>query len=95
MSNPNFHRADARRSGAVIPLLIAAAIIGVVAASYAMGQAETLDADGDGMVTYTELLMVMPEVTEAEFSALDANSDGMLDSEELAAAEQAGLITTG
>ncbi len=76
-------------------LALAAIFGGVVATGYAMGQAETLDTDGDGMVSYTEMLMAMPEMTEAEFMALDANADGLLDVDELAAAEEAGLITIG
>jgi hypothetical protein len=47
------------------------------------------------MVSYTELLLVMPDMTEEDFTALDANEDGMLDAEEFAAAEEAGLITLG
>lgn len=78
------------------PLMALAVLIaGVVGAGHAMGQAETLDTDGDGMVSYTELLMAVPEMTEEEFQALDANADGMLDADELTAAEEAGLITTG
>jgi Ca2+-binding EF-hand superfamily protein len=63
-------------------------------AGVALGQAE-IDTDGDGMVSYTELLLVMPDMTEEDFTALDANEDGMLDAEEFAAAEEAGLITMG
>lgn len=73
----------------------AALILGLVGTGHAMGQAETLDSDGDGMVSYTEALVAMPELTEAEFAALDADGDGMLNAEEIAAAEDAGLITAG
>ena len=74
---------------------LAVTILCLVGAGHAMGQAETLDADGDGLVSYTELLMAMPEMTEAEFQALDGNGDGMLDADEMTAAEQAGLLTLG
>lgn len=70
-------------------------ILGLVGAGHAMGQAETLDTDGDGMVSYTEMVVAMPELTEAEFLALDANGDALLSVDELAAAEDAGLITLG
>jgi hypothetical protein len=73
----------------------AALILGLVGTGHAMGQAEALDSDGDGMVSYTEALVAMPEMTEAEFAALDADGDGMLNAEEIAAAEDAGLITAG
>jgi hypothetical protein len=56
-----------------------AAILG---AGAALAQAETIDTDGDGMVSYTELLLVMPDMTEDDFAALDVNEDGMLDAEE-------------
>lgn len=50
------------------------------------------DADGDGLVTFEELVAAHPEVTEETFAAADTNVDGTLDEEELAAAREAGLI---
>lgn len=79
---------------AAIALAGAFAVL-VGGASLAMGQAEAIDTDGDGMVSYTELLVLMPAMTEAEFQALDADADGMLSTDEIAAAEQAGLIPAG
>jgi low affinity Fe/Cu permease len=75
-------------------LLLATSVAAILTAGVALGQAE-IDTDGDGMVSYTELLLVMPDMTEEDFTALDANEDGMLDAEEFAAAEEAGLITMG
>ena len=75
--------------------LVAAFAVLVGGASLAMGQAETVDADGDGMVSFAELLVVMPALSEAEFQALDADADGLLSTEEIAAAEEAGLIPAG
>lgn len=82
------------------PRLGATALIGAFAllvggASLAMGQAEAIDADGDGMVSYSELLVLMPAITEAEFLALDADADGLLSTDEISAAEEAGLIPAG
>jgi hypothetical protein len=57
---------------------LAVLILGLVGAGHAMGQADRLDTDGDGLVSYTELLVAVPEMTE-----------------ELTAAEEAGLITPG
>ncbi len=76
-------------------LLLATSFAALLTAGAALGQADTVDTDGDGMVSYTELLLVMPDMTEEDFVALDANEDGMLDAEEFAAAEEAGLITLG
>jgi hypothetical protein len=76
-------------------LLLGASLAAILGAGAALAQAETIDTDGDGMVSYTELLLVMPDMTEDDFTALDVNEDGMLDAEEVAAAEEAGLITLG
>ena len=82
-------RSFPRRAG------LAMLILGLVGAGHAMAQADTLDTDGDGLVSYTELLMAMPEMTEEEYQALDTDADGLLSAEELTAAEDAGLITLG
>jgi Ca2+-binding EF-hand superfamily protein len=37
----------------------------------------------------------MPDLSQEEFQAMDADADGMLNTEELAAAEEAGLIPAG
>lgn len=76
-------------------MALSALILGLIGTGHAMGQAETLDTDGDGLVSYTEALVAMPEMTEAEFQALDANGDGVLDAAEIAAAQEAGLIPAG
>jgi hypothetical protein len=76
-------------------LLLGASLAAILGAGAALAQVETIDTDGDGMVSYTELLLVMPDMTEDDFTALDVNEDGMLDAEEVAAAEEAGLITLG
>ncbi len=76
-------------------LIIGAFVVGVVAAGHAMGQAEGIDTDGDGMVSYTELLVVMPEVTENQFAEMDADASGLLDATELMAAQDAGLLPAG
>ncbi len=90
--------AQQRRGGLFLPTVLIALIGGAMLATYAVGQSDEtveMDADGDGLVSYTELLMVMPDVTEDEFAALDANADGGLDATELAVAVEAGLIPAG
>lgn len=84
---------DKTRLGA-ITLATSFALL-VSGASLAMGQAESVDADGDGMVSFAELLVIMPALSEAEFQALDADADGLLSGEEIGAAEEAGLIPAG
>ena len=50
------------------------------------------DTDGDGVVSFTEMLAVYPTLTEDGFSAVDTNGDGVVDDAEMTAAEQSGLI---
>lgn len=50
------------------------------------------DADGDGLVTWDELVAAHPDLTEDAFIAADTNGDGTLDEDELAAAREAGII---
>ena len=51
-----------------------------------------VDTDGDGVVSFTEMLAVYPTLTEDGFSAVDTNGDGVVDDAEMTAAEQSGLI---
>lgn len=84
---------DTPRLGGIT--LVGAFALLVGGASLAMGQAESIDADGDGMVSFAELLVLLPAMTEAEFQALDADADGLLNLDEVSAAEEAGLIPAG
>ncbi|MDJ0827475.1 MAG: hypothetical protein QNJ16_18430 [Rhodobacter sp.] len=70
-------------------ILTAAAILGLAAAAYAMTD---IDANGDGGVSYTEMLAAHPEVSEAAFNDADTDGNGMIDEAELAAARAAGLL---
>ncbi len=81
------------RLGAIT--LAASCALLVTGASLAMGQAESVDTDGDGMVSFAELLTLMPALTEEEYQALDADADGLLSADEIGAAEEAGLIPAG
>ncbi|MEM9392624.1 MAG: EF-hand domain-containing protein [Pseudomonadota bacterium] len=64
-------------------------------AAFAMGNKAELDADGDGMLSFAELLVGYPALTEETYGTMDSNADGAIDAEELAAAEEAGLIVSG
>lgn len=59
-----------------------------------MAYAETMieDSDGDGVYSVEEVTAAYPTVTAELFVEMDANEDGALDAEELAAAVAAGLI---
>ncbi len=56
---------------------------------------EDMDTNGDGVVTMDEFMTAMPEVDPDLFSAIDVNSDGVLDAEEIDAAKASGLLPEG
>ncbi|MBT0956507.1 hypothetical protein IV417_03845 [Alphaproteobacteria bacterium KMM 3653] len=73
--------------------LTLAGLTGTAALVLAMGAANAAtDADGDGMLTFAEVSASHPEITEETFTALDTNTDGMLDADEVAAATEAGVL---
>lgn len=51
-----------------------------------------IDVNGDGMYSFPELQAAMPEMSEDDFTLLDATGDGLLDADEIAAATEAGLL---
>lgn len=59
--------------------------------SLALAQSSA-DANGDGVLTIEEVQAVVPEVDTDTFSAMDANGDGALDQDEIAVAQEAGLL---
>lgn len=52
----------------------------------------SVDADGDGVASFTEMLAVYPTLTEEGFGAMDTNSDGVIDEAEMTVAIEGGLI---
>ncbi|NNF73114.1 MAG: EF-hand domain-containing protein [Rhodobacteraceae bacterium] len=70
-------------------LAVAFAFAGLSGAALA---ATGYDADGDGLVTFNEMLAAMPSLTEETFSTIDANGDGAVDADELVAAQESGVI---
>ncbi len=65
------------------------AVVLCAPAAFAM---DALDANGDGLVTFDELLAAVPTATEESFIAMDTNGDGALDADEYAAAEADGTL---
>jgi len=55
-------------------------------------QDAAIDVNADGMYSFPELQAVMPDMTEDTFTTLDANGDGLLDADEIAAGTGAGLL---
>ncbi len=50
------------------------------------------DTDGDGMYSFEELLTAVPTLTEEAFLTIDSNGDGAVDADELAAAQESGVV---
>ena len=68
------------------------ALIAGLLAAPTFAQDATIDVNGDGMYSFPEVLAVMPEMSEADFTVLDGNGDGLLDADEIAAGTEAGIL---
>ena len=64
----------------------------LIAGSCALLAQTSLDANEDGEVTMEELVAVYADVTAEAFSEADADASGTLSADEVAAAQEAGLI---
>ncbi|MGO4914996.1 EF-hand domain-containing protein [Pseudogemmobacter sp. W21_MBD1_M6] len=73
-------------------LVLTLASILALGAAQANAQTMVTDTDGDGVYSMDELMAAFPDLTEDAFTGADANEDGMLDAEELKAAQEAGTI---
>lgn len=65
-----------------------AALIATVLALPALA----MDSDGDGMVSPSEFEAALPEAPSGTFEQLDVDGDGALNSAEVAAGRDAGII---
>lgn len=66
-----------------IPYILAATALLVSSTAFAAGAGfAKVDANGDGRVTFEEISVAMPEVSEEIFKAADINKDGALSQEE-------------
>ena len=72
--------------------IIAYAALAAPLAAMAQAQDATMDADGDGEVSFDEMLVVYPELTEEVFGVLDVDASGGISEEEMTAAVESGLI---
>lgn len=72
---------------------IALSSLCVPALAMGAGAAE-LDANGDGLLSVSEVQAVYPDVTTDQFSTMDLNADGALDDAEIVAAQEAGIMPT-
>ncbi|MAL78524.1 MAG: hypothetical protein CMN55_05340 [Sneathiella sp.] len=70
-------------------LIISTATVTLLAAAPAMAAApefSKIDTDGNGSVSYEELIVVMPNVTKEQFASVDTDQNGELSQEEYEAA---------
>lgn len=51
-----------------------------------------VDTDGDSLISYTEMSVTYPDLSEDTFGEIDTNGDDFVDETELAAALEAGVI---
>ena len=73
-----------------LPLTLTAAISVIAIASVAV--AHEMDTDQDGLYSLAEMRTEYPDLTEAEYAALDTNQDEAVDVDELAAAMADGTL---
>ncbi len=71
--------------------LIGISIAALTLPGVLLAQSST-DANGVGVLTIEEIQAVLPDVDADTFSAMDANGDGALDADEVAVAQEAGLL---
>ena len=57
--------------------------------------AEVEDANGDGVFSMDEVKVVYPDLTEDVFAQLDQDGDGALNTDELTAGIEAGILKAG
>ncbi|QFS81852.1 hypothetical protein FIU97_03595 [Roseivivax sp. THAF40] len=51
-----------------------------------------IDTDGDSLVSFTEMTVTYPDLTEELFADIDTSDDFMVDETELSAALESGVI---
>lgn len=72
---------------------LSAAVFVVLAGAAAAQEADpNIDVNGDGFYSFPELGTVLPDLTDADFTAMDTTGDGLLDMAEVMAAEEAGML---
>lgn len=69
--------------------VIAIAVLGFAGAAIAQ---DVADVDGDGAYSMEELVAAYPDLTAETYAVIDANADGVVDADELMAAQEAGTL---
>lgn len=71
--------------------LITTTFAALILATPVMAMSE-IDSDGDGFLTLAEMQAAYPDMSEEMFTAIDINGDGVVNAEEVSAAEDASLL---
>lgn len=70
--------------GAILVAMFAAPAFAITVAD--------VDTDGDNLVSFAEMTVKYPDLTEVAFGEIDTSDDNLVDGTELAAALEAGMI---
>lgn len=70
--------------GAILVAMFAAPAFAITVAD--------VDTDGDSLVSFAEMAVMYPDLTEEAFGEIDTSDDSFVDETELAAALEAGTI---
>lgn len=69
-----------------------AALTTIGLATTAIAEVSLEDADGNGTISYAEMLVAYPELTEEAFVVLDLDESGELSEDEIKAAMESGAL---
>lgn len=73
-------------------LVLFAALTAMGLATQAVAEVVVKDADGNGTISYAEIVAAYPELTEEAFVAFDTDESGELSEEEITAAMESGAL---
>lgn len=73
-------------------LVLALGLVSTFVGVQAIAQTVITDADGNGSYSFEEMQAAFADLTQEVFDEADVNDDGQLDADELAAAQESGLI---
>ena len=72
-----------------LAIAIAAALFAVPVVALTVSDVDT---DGDNLISFAEMMVLYPDLTEEAFADVDTSDDEFVDGDELASALESGLI---